>query len=95
MSASYDPGQWYAGPHCLIDGKPVEWRVYRVGGPLMMVTRQEGAALLAAAAPDMLAALKAVVARYAPAASPANDAIAAMWRDARDAIAKAEGGAHG
>lgn len=43
------------------------------------------------AAPAMLAALQAIVARYAPSATPSNPDIAAMWHDARAAIVFASG----
>jgi hypothetical protein len=52
-------------------------------------TEKDAALRLMAAAPDMLAALQSVVDRYAPTASPANDAVATMWKNARAAIARA------
>lgn len=48
-------------------------------------------AALICAAPELLRALESVVTRYAPTASPANDAVARMWRSARAAIARAHG----
>jgi hypothetical protein len=52
-------------------------------------TEKDAALRLMAAAPDLLAALQSVVDRYAPTASPANDAVATMWKNARAAIARA------
>jgi hypothetical protein len=49
---------------------------------------KDAALRLMAAAPDLLAALQSVVDRYAPTASPANDAVATMWKNARAAIAR-------
>jgi hypothetical protein len=54
-------------------------------------TEKDAALRLMAAAPDLLAALQSVVDRYAPTASPANDAVATMWKNARAAIARATG----
>ena len=54
-------------------------------------TEKDAALRLMAAAPDLLTALQSVVDRYAPTASPANDAVATMWKNARAAIARATG----
>lgn len=106
MSASYDPGRWQAGPHCWVGDKVLEWRVCRVGGPLMMVTREEATALLAAAAPDMLTALRDAFAAI-DAINVNDEAVGALNRAglARDlaraysgiiaAILQATGRAHG
>lgn len=88
----HTPGPyWMAADRNPPDGDDREvWDVGAGDECLAYFERREDA-LLYRAAPDMLAALEAIVSRYAPSADPANDAVSRMWGNARAAIAKARG----
>jgi hypothetical protein len=88
----HTPGPWRVIPSCRI-GNGSAWRDILSDGtefaPSYIGEALDKDAALIAAAPDLLTALQSVVDRYAPTASPANDAVATMWKNARAAIARA------
>jgi len=94
MISTHTPGPWIIQPTSRA-GNGSAWRdIVSTGttfSPCYVSEALERDAQLIAAAPDLLAALQSVVARYAPTTSPADDEVAAMWRSARSAIAKAQG----
>lgn len=79
--SEHTPGPWTAGPASSIVGQAVMAGIVMVAA----VPSGEANAALIAAAPDLLAACKALLSHPAMKASP----FAIL--DARDAIAKAEG----
>ena len=89
------PGPW----GCVTRRGSWDWVVYQASDPNIEICQMfhddtefnetgEANARLIAAAPDLLAALKAMVDRWEPDCS-GQDRI--MWENARDAITKAEG----
>jgi hypothetical protein len=90
---TFSPGPWKAD--CFLvtsqDGKPV---CHTGGTRYLGVTPQpneaEANAQLIAAAPELLASAKAVLAQYGPPADY-DEPVAQLWRDLQAAIAKAEG----
>jgi hypothetical protein len=92
MSA-FTPGPWSVGPRREIFGQAFDdsakWICDKVRGG--SPSTADANARLIAAAPDLLDALKAVVAMYGPSADYSHEA-RATWEQAERALTKAESG---
>lgn len=95
---THTPGPWHVehqstpSQHHATGGDPV-LSVYAGGVKIAaLATADRADAAVLAAAPDLLAALKRIVAMYGPSSDYSHEAKAA-WKVCEAAIAKAEGGA--